>query len=180
MTEAEARAALHAFVSVGDIEPCIAEWPWQAAPVRLRLSGRWRGRGGCWFTGEGDRGFRSGPETKRAEGCPSALPALPPNPTLCGHYGPVSSYFCPGCSAPVGRSRSELLDLTTLYVSQPLVFNGYYPACHSASRRAHRCQTRYSPLVPCQDALDHTRCHTGLAGILRVRTDQGGKLLCRR
>jgi hypothetical protein len=32
MTEAEARAALRAFIGVGDIEPWIARRPWQAVP----------------------------------------------------------------------------------------------------------------------------------------------------
>ncbi len=36
MTEAEARAALRAFVGVGDVEPWIAGRPWQAAPGELQ------------------------------------------------------------------------------------------------------------------------------------------------
>ncbi len=32
VTEAAARAALRAFVGIGDIEPWIAGWPWEAAP----------------------------------------------------------------------------------------------------------------------------------------------------
>ena len=48
MTEAEARAALHAFDAMGEIEQWIAEQPWEAIPggwrVRGRLHGRWRFR----------------------------------------------------------------------------------------------------------------------------------------
>ena len=47
MTEAEARAALRAFVAVGEIERWIAEQRWEAVPegwrVRERLQG-WRFR----------------------------------------------------------------------------------------------------------------------------------------
>ena len=56
MTEAEARAALRAFVAVGEIERWIAEQRWEAIPdgwrVRERLN-NWRFRvepatGGVW------------------------------------------------------------------------------------------------------------------------------------
>ncbi len=56
MTEAEARAALRAFVAVGEVERWIAEQRWEAIPggwrVRERLNG-WRFRlerapGGIW------------------------------------------------------------------------------------------------------------------------------------
>jgi hypothetical protein len=45
MTEAQARAALRAFVAVGEIEQWIAEQPWEPAP-----DGGWRVRGQfhCW------------------------------------------------------------------------------------------------------------------------------------
>ena len=39
MTEAEARAALRAFVGVGDIEPWIAGRPWRAAPEGWIVAG---------------------------------------------------------------------------------------------------------------------------------------------
>ncbi len=47
MTEAEARAALRAFVAVGEIERWIAERPWEAVPGGWRVRGRlhaWRFR----------------------------------------------------------------------------------------------------------------------------------------
>ena len=43
MTEAEARAALRAFVGVGDIEPWIAGRPWQAAPGGWMVAGELQG-----------------------------------------------------------------------------------------------------------------------------------------
>ncbi len=43
MTEAEARAALRAFVGVGDIEPWIAGRPWQAAPGGWTVAGELQG-----------------------------------------------------------------------------------------------------------------------------------------
>ncbi len=45
--EAEARAALRAFVAVGELERWIAEQPWEAAPGGWRVRGRlhaWRFR----------------------------------------------------------------------------------------------------------------------------------------
>jgi hypothetical protein len=45
MTEAEARAALRAFVAVGDIERWIADQRWEAVPGGWRVRGRlhaWR------------------------------------------------------------------------------------------------------------------------------------------
>ena len=47
MTEAEARAALRAFVAVGEIERWIAERPWEATTNGWRVRGRlhnWRFR----------------------------------------------------------------------------------------------------------------------------------------
>src|SRR4028119_734731 len=43
MTEAEARAALRAFVGVGDVEPWIAGRPWQAAPGVWTVGGELQG-----------------------------------------------------------------------------------------------------------------------------------------
>ncbi len=43
MTEAEARAALRAFVGVGDIEPWIAGRPWQAGPGGWTVAGELQG-----------------------------------------------------------------------------------------------------------------------------------------
>ena len=43
VTEAEARAALRAFVGVGDIEPWIAGRPWQAAPGGWTVAGELQG-----------------------------------------------------------------------------------------------------------------------------------------
>ena len=43
MTEAEARAALRAFVGVGDIEPWIARRRWQAAPGGWTVAGELQG-----------------------------------------------------------------------------------------------------------------------------------------
>jgi hypothetical protein len=45
VTEEEARAALRAFVAVGEIEPWIAEQPWEAVPGGWRVRGQlhsWR------------------------------------------------------------------------------------------------------------------------------------------
>ena len=44
MTEAEARAALRAFIGVGDIEPWIARRPWQVAPSGWTVAGGLRVR----------------------------------------------------------------------------------------------------------------------------------------
>lgn len=47
MTEAEARAALRAFVGVADVEPWITGRPWQAVPGGWTLAGelqRWHFR----------------------------------------------------------------------------------------------------------------------------------------
>ena len=47
MTEAEARAALHAFVAVGEVERWIAEQRWEAVPGGWRVRGQfhaWRFR----------------------------------------------------------------------------------------------------------------------------------------
>ena len=43
MTEAEARAALRAFVGVGNIEPWIAGRPWRAAPGGWTVAGELQG-----------------------------------------------------------------------------------------------------------------------------------------
>jgi hypothetical protein len=43
MTETEARAALAAFVAVGEIERWIAEQPWEAVPGGWRVRGRFNG-----------------------------------------------------------------------------------------------------------------------------------------
>jgi hypothetical protein len=43
MTEAEARAALRAFVGVGNVEPWIAGRPWQAAPGGWAVAGELQG-----------------------------------------------------------------------------------------------------------------------------------------
>ena len=43
MIEAEARAALRAFVGVGDIEPWIAGRPWQAVPGGWTVAGELQG-----------------------------------------------------------------------------------------------------------------------------------------
>ncbi len=43
MTEAEARAALRAFVGVGDIESWIAGRPWKAAPGGWTVAGELQG-----------------------------------------------------------------------------------------------------------------------------------------
>jgi hypothetical protein len=43
VTEAEARAALRAFVGVGDIEPWIAGRPWQAVPGGWTVAGELQG-----------------------------------------------------------------------------------------------------------------------------------------
>ncbi len=43
MTEAEARAALRAFVGIGGIEPWIAGWPWKAAPGGWTVAGELQG-----------------------------------------------------------------------------------------------------------------------------------------
>ena len=43
MTEAEARAALRAFVGVGNVEPWIAGRPWQAAPGGWTVGGELQG-----------------------------------------------------------------------------------------------------------------------------------------
>ncbi len=43
MTEAEARAALRAFVGVGDVEPWIADQPWKAAPGGWTVAGDLQG-----------------------------------------------------------------------------------------------------------------------------------------
>jgi hypothetical protein len=43
LTEADARAALRAFVAVGEIEPWIAEQPWEAIPGGWRVRGRLHG-----------------------------------------------------------------------------------------------------------------------------------------
>ncbi len=45
MTEAEARAALRAFVGVGDLEPWIARRPWQAVPGGWAVAGELQGWG---------------------------------------------------------------------------------------------------------------------------------------
>ena len=48
MKEAEARAALRAFVGVGNVEPWIAGRPWQTTPGGWTVSGElegWRFRG---------------------------------------------------------------------------------------------------------------------------------------
>ncbi len=45
MTEEGARAALRAFVAVGEVEPWIAEQPWEAVPGGWRVRGQlhsWR------------------------------------------------------------------------------------------------------------------------------------------
>jgi hypothetical protein len=44
VTEAEARAALRAFVAVGEIEPWIAEQRWEATTRGWRVRGRLRNR----------------------------------------------------------------------------------------------------------------------------------------
>jgi hypothetical protein len=44
MTEAEARAALRAFVGVGNVEPWIAERPWKAAVGGWTVAGELQGR----------------------------------------------------------------------------------------------------------------------------------------
>ena len=43
MTEAEARAALRAFVGVGDVEPWIAGRPWKAEPGGWTVAGELQG-----------------------------------------------------------------------------------------------------------------------------------------
>ncbi len=43
MTEAEARAALRAFVGAGDVEPWIAEQPWKAEVGGWSVLGEFRG-----------------------------------------------------------------------------------------------------------------------------------------
>ena len=43
LTEADARAALRAFVAVGEVEPWIAEQPWEAVPGGWRVRGRLHG-----------------------------------------------------------------------------------------------------------------------------------------
>ena len=43
MTEAEARAALRAFVGIGDVEPWIAGQPWQATPGGWTVAGELQG-----------------------------------------------------------------------------------------------------------------------------------------
>jgi hypothetical protein len=43
MTEDEARAALRAFVGIGDLEPWIAWRPWQAGPGGWPVSGELQG-----------------------------------------------------------------------------------------------------------------------------------------
>ncbi len=43
MTEAEARAALRAFVAVGEIERWIAERPWETVPGGWRVRERYQG-----------------------------------------------------------------------------------------------------------------------------------------
>ena len=47
MTEAEARAALRAFVDIGDVKRWIGGRPWQAMPGRWTV-GASRRRGSCW------------------------------------------------------------------------------------------------------------------------------------
>ena len=43
MTEAEARAALRAFVGIGDVEPWIAGRPWRAVPGGWTVAGELQG-----------------------------------------------------------------------------------------------------------------------------------------
>ena len=43
MTEAEARAALRAYVGIGDVEPWIVDRPWQAAPGGWTAAGELQG-----------------------------------------------------------------------------------------------------------------------------------------
>ena len=43
MIEEEARAALRAFVGVGDVEPWIADQPWKAAPGGWAVAGELQG-----------------------------------------------------------------------------------------------------------------------------------------
>src|SRR5215212_154295 len=43
MTEAEARAALRAFVGIGNVEPWIAGRPWRAAPSGWTVAGELQG-----------------------------------------------------------------------------------------------------------------------------------------
>jgi hypothetical protein len=43
VTEAEARAALHAFDAMGEIEQWIAEQPWEAIPGGWRVRERFQG-----------------------------------------------------------------------------------------------------------------------------------------
>ncbi len=65
MTEAEARAALRAFVAVGDIEPWIAEQRWEAVPGGWRVvasanaaTGEPRLPGGVFGSVQGNAGGR--------------------------------------------------------------------------------------------------------------------------
>jgi hypothetical protein len=44
VTEAEARAALRAFIGVGNVEPWIVGRPWQAAPGAWTVAGELEGR----------------------------------------------------------------------------------------------------------------------------------------
>jgi hypothetical protein len=60
VTEAEARAALRAFVGVGEVEPWIAGRPWQAAPGGWTVPGGVRviasaggGEPAVWFVPAG-------------------------------------------------------------------------------------------------------------------------------
>ena len=70
MTEAEARAALRAFVGVGDVEPWIAAPPWQAAPSGWTVAGELQG----WR-------FRVEPAPGGVRGCRSqAISATAPRP----------------------------------------------------------------------------------------------------
>jgi hypothetical protein len=85
VTEAEARAALRAFVAVGDLERWIAGQPWEAAPN----GGGWRVRGQlqCWRF--------------RVEPAPGGVRVV-----MSAAGGEPVAWFVPGArAARAGRSR---------------------------------------------------------------------------
>ena len=85
MTEAEARAALRAFVAVGDLERWIAEQPWEAAP-----------NGGGWRVRERIHGWRF-----RVEPAPGGVRVV-----MSVRGGEPAAWFVPGArAARAGRSR---------------------------------------------------------------------------
>ena len=76
MTEADARAALRAFVAVGEIEAWIADQPWEAVPGGWKVRGRlqaWRFR--LEPAAGGLRVIMCGPGGQPADWIVSARPA---------------------------------------------------------------------------------------------------------